>query len=405
MITFVYCHVLAMNSNKCDKSQIMAQLKRVTEDDIFASAPRYVELLNYLVEMACQGTSLKEFSIGEALFKGSYNIDKGSAIVRVHMYNLRKKLSEYYTQQGASDPIIFYIPKRSYDLKYRLNEASAATHSPKKFELNLRIDLRWCVTIVVAILLLSLLVAKGHLNTTEYYCWSHFMSRDAVNTCIMANHTSVTMRLDSTDAFVVHRDILTEEDYNRLVKREVINPQEVRVNRYKFFTKAIPLSIQSLSRWFYEGGVSYDIIEESEFKFDLTRRSNIIYIGQYKTMSVSKEVFLRNSKLFELNGRYIYRREQDRLNRLNSIHTDNHIQEYAMVSYTPLENGHKALYFVSNNDIGTMATINQFMSHSFLAEFYKQLPSKDSYFNALFKVEGVDRINVTSELVELEVIQ
>ncbi len=392
----------SMDNSKCDKSQIVAQLKRVIEDDLFASAPRYVELLNYLVEMAMQGVSLKEFSIGEALFEGSYTIEKGSAIVRVHMYNLRKKLAEYYALRGANDPIIFYIPKRSYNMMFKANEGCGV--ATNRWEFNLRINLKWCGAIAAAILVILLISLPGIFERKEDYCWSRFFDDNVVNTCIMANHTSVAMRLDSTEVFVIHKSISNEEEYRDLVAKGVVSPQEVRMNRYKYFTKAIPLAIQSLLRWFYERGVSYDIIEEGEFKFDLTRSSNIIYIGQYKTMSVSRDLFLSGSKRFVLRGRDLYRRGTNGLERLDSRNMGNHTQEYAMVSYMALESGNKALYFVSNHDIGTMATISQFMSKSFLEEFYKELPSTDCYFNALFKVDGVGRVDIKSELVELEVV-
>ena len=41
----------------------------------------------------------------------------------------------------------------------------------------------------------------------------------------------------------------------------------------------------------------------------------------------------------------------------------------------------------------------------YLKSFYKKLPSEASYFNALFKVEGVERTDATCELVELEIIE
>ena len=55
-----------------------------------------------------------------------------------------------------------------------------------------------------------------------------------------------------------------------------------------------------------------------------------------------------------------------------------------MVSFTSLSPGKKFIYFVSNNDIGVMATLKEFTDKDWLKEFYKNSGSKVNHFNALF---------------------
>ena len=76
-----------------------------------------------------------------------------------------------------------------------------------------------------------------------------------------------------------------------------------------------------------------------------------------------------------------------------------------MVSYNPLSNGKNALYFVSNNDIGVMATVRNFTDEKWLKEFAKQFPDESKHFNALFEVSGLQRTDVSCKLVELEVLK
>ena len=64
---------------------------------------------------------LKEHIIGMELFEQNYNEDKNDGIVRVYMYNLRKKLKTYYTGAGINDEIVFALEKGSYNLKFNLN--------------------------------------------------------------------------------------------------------------------------------------------------------------------------------------------------------------------------------------------------------------------------------------------
>lgn len=60
---------------------------------------------------------------------------------------------------------------------------------------------------------------------------------------------------------------------------------------------------------------------------------------------------------------------------------------------------------MSNYDIGVMATLRNLTNKVWLKEFYKKLPSKKNNFNALFKVSGIHRTDVSCELLELEVIE
>lgn len=161
----------------------------------------------------------------------------------------------------------------------------------------------------------------------------------------------------------------------------------------------------NLSRWFYENNQGFSSLPESEFRYEDSQRGNIIYVGQYKTMGVSKELFLRNSKVFKANYKYFEYTEEGLTKQYKAKFKAGLRSEYAMVSYMPLPNGKKALYFVSNHDIGTMASLNNFIDLEYLEQFYKKMPSSKAYFNALFKVEGVDRSNISCELVALEIVE
>lgn len=76
-----------------------------------------------------------------------------------------------------------------------------------------------------------------------------------------------------------------------------------------------------------------------------------------------------------------------------------------MVSFYPLSNGKNALYFLLNNDIGVMATVQKFTNKKYLYEFSSQLPKGAKHFNALFKVSEMQRTDISCKLVELEVLK
>ncbi|MFI3320300.1 MAG: hypothetical protein SNH01_05220 [Rikenellaceae bacterium] len=64
----------------------------------------------------------------------------------------------------------------------------------------------------------------------------------------------------------------------------------------------------------------------------------------------------------------------------------------------------EALYFVSNHDMGTIATVEKFTNREFLREFFSTIP-KGEHFNALFKVTGLGRTDSSCELTEIKIIE
>lgn len=89
----------------------------VVASDGFVRSERSITLLDYVVgkSLAGQSESLKTYSIGLDVFDiGPDAEPEKSAVVRVEMGRLRKKLEHYYHTTGADDPVRIEIPKGNY---------------------------------------------------------------------------------------------------------------------------------------------------------------------------------------------------------------------------------------------------------------------------------------------------
>lgn len=85
-------------------------------------SPRLQELFAYLFEHSVNGADgdLREQTIGEEVFGRPGGYDTGSDnIVRVSVFQLRKKLDQYYAEMGASENILLTIPKGGYVVEFR----------------------------------------------------------------------------------------------------------------------------------------------------------------------------------------------------------------------------------------------------------------------------------------------
>jgi len=124
---------------------IRSQLERVTASPAFVNAGRMAMLLRYLVDADLNGAArrLDQTNIAIDVFQRDKHFDPAvDSIVRVEMGRLRNKLREFYTTTGASDPIVFALPKGTYrpTVDIRLDPRSEPpSASPRQ-------ELRFCAT-------------------------------------------------------------------------------------------------------------------------------------------------------------------------------------------------------------------------------------------------------------------
>lgn len=388
--------------NKPDNQLIEKYLKKICEDRSFEKSPRNVRLLKFLVEKAITAEDVNEYIVGLELFEQNYNPEGNDSKVRVYMYNLRKKLEEYYKQSGIEDELKFVLKKGQYNLEF--DYQNEQTPTPVKNDRRKSVK-NWSKGAVAAVAVVAVLLAAHWFSKNadnDLYCWQAFFDKNADNICVMADQTMVYHYIDGKKVPRILFGVNNENDFIRYIKE---NPNDtIQLADYTLFSKMAPFSVQRLTQWFASNKSNFSLRLETRFQTDELRENNILYIGQYKTMDTSNALFLKNSKKFgassNLNGFILNKNGKEKR---FLAHSENNVRtEYAMVSFMKLESGRVALYFVSNNDIGVMATVNNFTKKEWLEDFYKNLPADSEYFNALFEVSGLGRTEIECELVELE---
>lgn len=98
------------------------QIDRIVTHALFKKSKRSVSFLKYICRNSIQGrqNQIKEYSIAVDAFGLSPTFDPQSdPRVRVEARRLRKKLTQYYLQEGRDDPILIRIPKGSYIAEFQ----------------------------------------------------------------------------------------------------------------------------------------------------------------------------------------------------------------------------------------------------------------------------------------------
>ena len=112
-----------------------ALLQRVLWSPQVAKASRIREFLEYVCEQALQDPSaeIHEQEIGCRVFGRSPDYDTAADnVVRVTASQARKKLEQYFSLQGATEPYILEIPKGGYTPVFRERDPSTDVAEPRK---------------------------------------------------------------------------------------------------------------------------------------------------------------------------------------------------------------------------------------------------------------------------------
>src|SRR5437763_6357889 len=107
-------------------------VERVAASRYLAKSARLRDLLIYLSERVLEGSEeIHEQEVGHKVFGRPANYDTGSDnIVRVHASTLRKRLEQYFAEEGAAEPLIVEIPKGNYAPVFRMREITPPAPEP-----------------------------------------------------------------------------------------------------------------------------------------------------------------------------------------------------------------------------------------------------------------------------------
>ncbi len=101
-------------------AEVREALDRVLESRCFEHAGRASEFLRFVVAetLAGSGNRLKGYTIAVEVFGRPPSFDAQSdPLVRVEALRLRQRLAEYYSGEGAADPLRLSLPRGSYAVK------------------------------------------------------------------------------------------------------------------------------------------------------------------------------------------------------------------------------------------------------------------------------------------------
>lgn len=386
-----------MNFSEEQIKNINDALAQLKQSSIFGNSERNYRILSFLVDSYLKQVHVKESILEIELFGDKDNSISYDGKVRVYMYNLRKKLEEYYRTDGAKAKIKFIVKKGQYNLSIEEQNTNEKSNSAKNTKLP------YYIIIALAIALIALIYPKTEKYFEETYCWTPFFDKEATSCCVGDHFMVIGKTPNGKRSTQYLNEVNSNKDFDNLLKSDNPDREGLTKAPFSFVTKMGPVSTARLSQWFTNHNKKLSVVMESEISPDIITRNNVVYIGPFRTMDFFSTMFLNNSKVFSYDGKDIILKKTG--SKIRNMHVKNSREDHVMVSFNKMGNsGLDIIYFAGNNDIGVMAAVKNFTNKAWLKRFYKELPNTKTYFNALFKVDGIGRTELSCELIEIELL-
>lgn len=387
-----------------DKELIDNCLNKIVTSKYFVKSKISCDLLVYLTQATLEGKNPKEYTIGIELFGKKYDEEtKPDSNIRVYIHNVRKKLKEYYENEGSKDPIILAIEKGKYKVRFE-----TPIKQSKYFKHVFLIPFLLSISALGIVSFYFIKNSEKHVNKwKDLPVWQDF-SDNGKNTLLVLGDYFVFSGILPTGHLGVFRDfsINSQTDFEHLLDKNPDLVQSVSKSNLTYLSKMAVFCQSNIYKVFAQTGGPIDVKLSSDLQPDDLKNNNIIFVGNYKNMGLFENLIKEMKFSFEishLHDQYIF--APFRSAGASSESTNNNKEtDYALVISTEGFSHNRLLFFLSTKDIGNISTVNLLTNAEYLKSFVKdKLQSLDpNNFKALYKVEGINKTDLSFELIRVE---
>nr|MBI1230383.1 hypothetical protein [Cytophagales bacterium] len=388
-------------------------VEKIIESRSFGRSDTYANLLRYLMTCSLEDRVPKEATIAAEIF-GKTGFDPSqSTLVRVYLYNLRKKLKSYYSKEGAGDPVVLHIPKGSYrieitpiNLEGSVSEGSSTLKSKAIF-------LPLGIIILVALGYLVFLDQKNTHPFRNEPMWQDLLIREK-STMLLIGDLFIYSAYDSisgTTQSIRDSRINSLQDFENYRSQYPENASQSTALSYGLLIQASVSWVKRLTEIFLSANKDYNIRMMSRFNPKELQDHDFIVVGMIKTFGLFRSYFTNSAFKYDVatdalivqnasgGETVIYRPSGNP----DAYHTD-----YAVMAKFPGPNNNTVYLFGGIWDTGATQSLKCFTDARLLetvkAEMVKTLGEVPEYYEVLLEVNGVDRMELTPKILQVHAI-
>ena len=387
-------------------------IDKIIKSKSFGHSKTYANLLRYLFKCTLDEEVPKEITIATEIF-GKNDFDpSNSTLIRVYVYNLRKKLSRYYNREGKEDEVVIKIPRGGYRVLFE--------QRTKENETKYRFSKRWLVLSILFLLGVTMYCIIRFQNNmanndvSHNILWKDFFENNKPAMIVLGDLFIYSESNTETGRVVNVRDpgVNSLEEYKKMESDSAYSNSNVAPLKYTYLIRSSANWVDDLSKLFYSTKKDYSIRAMSRFDPKELSENDLIVVGMIKTLGVFRDYFKNSSYVFEsrnssdsvyseniLANHFSYQPSGDP----DAYHTD-----YAVMVKIPGPNNNLIYLFGGIWDTGASQSLKNFTDPKLIHELEQKIKEKlgaiPKYFEVFFEVKGIDRLELSSKILSINQI-
>ncbi|MBX2875381.1 MAG: helix-turn-helix domain-containing protein [Saprospiraceae bacterium] len=390
--------------------ELSALLERIERSTSLGASSTYPRLLRFLVEGTQAGNIPKEQAIAEHLL-GKNFAGSDTSKIRVYIYHLRKKLEQYYGNEGKDERYILSIPKGGYKVKFTVRERdkSLSILSIKPKHLLPALSILLAGSLIVNVIFLFFSAQQPGEIFSESIFWKEFFHEDKPIQVVLGD-LFIFSEVDtvSGEAQNVRKpeinSIAQFEAYRDLKENQGKQLQEIS---YTHLINGSSEWINSLTKMFHPKKELYIRPGSSMGAQDL-HDYNIVFVGMQKTAGIFNTYFDKSK--FEYDGskpnQYLLPQEEEVLRFRPKGDPDEQHTDFGFIAKYPGPNDNTIFMFGGLWDTAASESLRNFVTSSKMSKIEAHMQTElgyiPQYFEMLIEVNGVDRIGFETEILYLK---
>lgn len=391
-----------------EKAVFLELTEKIISSKGFGRSNTYANLLRFLVRCSLDEDAPKETIIAAEVF-GKPDFDPSeSTLIRVYVYKLREKLRKYYASEGSGDPYRLRIPKGSYGIVFEKAEhQSGLLHLVQKKSVRVGLIVVVCVCVL---LVARFQLGQGKDSSLRESAWSDLVS-NGFPTAVFLGDLFIYLEEDSLTGM---SRTIRDPDINGLSDfasfREDYRREGVQTTAlsYGLLIRGSLQWIKDLTRMFDAAGHFFSIRTISRFNPKELQDQNFVVVGMLKTLGMFKDYFKYSRFAYdEAEEALVLRGDESNQKRVFSPtgDPDGYHTDYGFMAKFPGPNQNIVYLFGGLWDTGATQSLKNFtdaaLRQSIEAEIAARLGEVPAYFEVLFEVSGIDRTELSTQLIHV----
>ena len=397
---------------------LFALSERIITSGALGRSKNYRALLQYLVQCSIEGKPPKELEIAIDVLGRNNDFDVSvDSTVRVYVHQLRKKLDAYFEKQGAEEDYRIVVPKGSYTLSVipsikKIENPSSLFNQQSQGNLNTGLLIAGLVLLIVNLAyMLSVNYSSPAMvsqSAAEHPVWDSVLKDEQPILLVMGDYYIFgELNANGNIARMVREfNVNSRSDLEELQFSDIEKAENYLDLDLSYMPEGSAFALAKIVPILQASGKTVNITMMSDLTTPDIRNNHIVYIGYISALEKLTDITFAGS------GLRIGRSYDELLNtETQEYYTSDAglpeegqpFRDYGMFAKFPASIDTQVVLISGMRDAGLMHTAQALSDTETLDVLIFAIENDTdeaiAFFEALFEVFGVDRLNFDSNLV------